>query len=654
MCGICGIWGSSSPGVIEKMVQAQHHRGPDDHGIYRDESVSLGMARLAVIDLSSAAHQPMGEPGGKVWIIFNGEIFNFQEERNLLISRGYSFSSKSDTEVALWMYLHYGDDFLLRLRGMFALAIYDKRGGRGKERLLLARDPIGIKPLLYSWVGDRLIFASELKSMLASGLIRPRIDPEALRLLLTFGSVYQPRTILSAVRMLPPAYRLIVQGKKERLERYWIMKPGRVKDTARLDYPEQVERVAAALGEAVRFQMISDVPLGAFLSGGVDSSLLVGLMSQVSGKRLKTFSVGFQKEGAALDESDEAGRTAHLLGTDHHRVVIRGSDVRDNLSHIAWSLDQPSVDGVNSYFVSMAARREVTVSLSGTGGDELFAGYPWFANMVRFETKRVSPVCRLTGLNRLRMIGKRFLIHPLLSGGSRRLLSMFHGSSGFLSRYAENYQIFGPEGTARILSPEIAQEAGEDHTSANDLLHFDEMPQAGTVDRVSGLCLRAYTSNQLLRDIDAVSMAHSLEVRVPFLDVPLLNLVLSLPSSAKIGDVEKIDRPHLSTYRESGCKRILIDAGKLMKVLPPGIEDQLKRGFSLPMDDWLKAELREPLENTLSRASVKARGFFDPEVVEGVKQGFMEGRIHWTRPWLLMLFELWCREILDLSPPSIN
>jgi asparagine synthase (glutamine-hydrolysing) len=231
---------------------------------------------------------------------------------------------------------------------------------------------------------------------------------------------------------------------------------------------------------------------------------------------------------------------------------------------------------------------------------------------------------------------------------------MLHDSSGFLSSYAENYQIFGPQGTIRILSPEIAQKAGVDRTFANDLLHLDEMPHAETVNRVSGLCLRTYTSNQLLRDIDAVSMAHSLEVRVPYLDIELLNLALSLPSSAKIGEVKHIVSPHLSTYRETGCKRILIDAGRLMKVLPPGIENQPKRGFSLPMDGWLRDELRNPLEDALSRTSVEARGFFNPQAVEEVKQDFMEGRIHWTRPWLLMLFELWCREVLDPSPASVN
>jgi asparagine synthase (glutamine-hydrolysing) len=257
-------------------------------------------------------------------------------------------------------------------------------------------------------------------------------------------------------------------------------------------------------------------------------------------------------------------------------------------------------------------------------------------------------------LSVFRRISERMLIGPVLSSANRWLLSMFHNRSSFLGRYAENYQIFGPYGTLQMLSPEVAQSAGVDVAASNDLLHLDEIPYAETINRVSSLCLRSYTANQLLRDIDSVSMAHSLEVRVPFLDVPLLNLALSLPPAAKIGDVEKFNLPHLCTYHETGCKRILIDAGKLLNVLPSGIENQPKRGFSLPMDDWLKAELKEPLENTLSRTSVEARGFFKPEAVDGVKRDFMEGRIHWTRPWLLMLFELWCREFIDARVSSPN
>ena len=391
MCGICGVWGGEGREAVGAMVGAMRHRGPDDSGAFDDRRAALGMTRLAIIDTSAGGHQPMQTPDGNITLVYNGELYNFREERRLLEARGCEFRSTSDTEVVLRMYEHYGDDFLKRMRGMFALALYDRRRGPGRERLLLARDQMGIKPLLYARRGGRLVFASEVKALLASGLIEPEVDPVSLRLLLSYGSVYQPRTILRGVRMLLPAHRLIVEGGGERVERYWSLGLDRREGLRLRPYEELVEEMASVLEESVRLQMVSDVPLGAFLSGGVDSSLLVALMArQVTGHRVKTFSVGFEGEGRDIDETDDAERTARHIGTDHTRVIVSGEDVRERIRHIAYGLDQPTVDGVNSYFVSMAARRAVTVAISGTGGDELFAGYPWFALMALDETERRS------------------------------------------------------------------------------------------------------------------------------------------------------------------------------------------------------------------------------------------------------------------------
>src|SRR5690348_5825737 len=271
MCGICGVWGGDEREAVGAMVSAMHHRGPDDAGTFNDNGVSLGMARLAIIDVSNAGHQPMLTPDRQIRIVYNGELYNFREERTILEKLGYSFRSTSDTEVVLRMYEHYGDDFLLRLRGMFALAIHDKR----QNRLLLARDQLGIKPLLYATVNGRLIFASEIKALLASGMFASEIDPISLRLLLTHGAIVQPRTILRGVKMLLPGHRLIVKpGQAPRVERYWSLGLNRRADLRARSYDEQVEAVRDALTESVRLQMVSDVPLGAFLSGGVDSSLL--------------------------------------------------------------------------------------------------------------------------------------------------------------------------------------------------------------------------------------------------------------------------------------------------------------------------------------------------------------------------------------------
>ena len=652
MCGICGIWGKDNTEAITAMVEAMRHRGPDDHGMYHDYRVALGMTRLAILDASPSGHQPMSTHKGGIWIVYNGEVYNFAAERQALENLGYLFKSTSDTEVVLRMYEHYGYDFLLRLRGMFALAIYDKRLGPGKERLILARDPLGIKPLLYSFVGQRLVFASELKAILASRLVPREIDPEALRLLLTYGSVYQPHTMVRGVNMLLPGHRLIIEpGKTERIERYWAMDMDRRQDLRSQPYALQVEEVSSALKEAVRLQMCSDVPLGAFLSGGVDSSILVALMSQMSSLRVKTFSVGFESEGSAIDESDEARRTAEFLGTDHTHVLVRGTDVRERIFHIANSLDQPSVDGVNSYFVSLAASQALTVAISGTGGDEVFAGYPWFITMAMHEKfRKHSPI--KSGLQGLAgKIAQQGAFDQFLSRGKvGRIICNTRPWAGFASRYAETYKIFGSRWTAQLLKPELREEAQAGRAEGLDLCSLDELSQGTAVERVTGLCLRGYTNNQLLRDIDAASMAHSLEIRVPYLDIEILDLALSLPDTAKLGNLDHIPNPEQCTYRSSGAKRILIDTGK--PILPPDFDLQPKRGFGMPFDTWLMGPLRDVFLDTLSQDKIRRRGWLDISGASNVKELFLNGQISWPQPWLLMMLELWAQEVLDKAPPN--
>ncbi len=654
MCGICGIWGEDARGAAAAaMVQAMDHRGPDDRGTYTDHALSFGMTRLAIIDVSPAGHQPMSNPEGSVLVVYNGELYNFREERRLLESKGHTFRSASDTEVVLKMYEQYGDDFLQRLRGMFALAVYDKRGGPGRERLLLARDHLGIKPLLYTRASGRLVFASEIKALLASGLVEPEVDAEALRLLLTYGSVNQPRTILKGVRSLPPAHRLVVENGRERVERYWSLGLDRRPGLRGKSYEEIVDEVAAALEESVRLQMVSDVPLGAFLSGGVDSSLLVAMMAGMSSHRVKTFSVGFAAEGSEFDETDEAERTARFLGTDHSRVVVEGRDVRDSLRHIAAALDQPSVDGVNTYFVSMAARRAVTVAISGTGGDELFAGYPWFARAVLDERQREAEPLRWLARSLVGAVARQPALDPLLFGRGGWRLSKARAGAGFLSRYAGNFQVFDPVRTSRMLAPEWRASAHVGRSPHYDIEAEDELPHGSPVERVAGLCLRGYTNNQLLRDIDAVSMSHSLEVRVPFMDPVVADLALSLPDAAKLGDLSRLrEAPERSSYRETGAKRVLIDVGR--RLLPRDFDSQPKRGFSMPFAAWMKGPLADVVRDALSPQSVRRRGLLDESEVSGTLDAFLKGGSFWAQPWLLMMLELWCRELLDRRAEAVR
>ncbi len=598
------------------------------------------MARLAVIDLNPTGHQPMSNPEQTIWIVYNGEVYNFQEQRQHLEKMGYRFVSTSDTEVLLRLYEQYGDDFLLRLRGMFALAIYDKRKGPGKERLLLARDQLGIKPLLYAERGDTLVFASELKALLASRSISREIEPVALRLLLTFGSVYQPYTMLKDVKSLLPAHRMILEGGQKRIERYWSLRTDRCSELANAPYEEHVRAVKEAVSESVRLQMVSDVPLGAFLSGGVDSSILVALMAGQVGDRVKTFSVGFDSEGAAFDESSDAARTAKFLGTDHSHVLVTGKDVRERIFRIASALDQPTVDGVNSYFISWAARQAVTVAISGTGGDEMFAGYPWFQSMDADSSQSRNWQTKLTA-----QWARWHVFDRLLTGPRGAELYRARTQDGFLSRYSMQYHIFSSLGAARLLNRGLRVPAGAGRAEEFDLQSIDELASAGVIERVSALCLRGYTGNQLLRDIDAASMAHSLEVRVPYLDPVIADLALSLPSKSKSGDGDRSNPALVNTYRYSGAKRILIDAGR--SLLPPDFDVQPKRGFTMPFDAWLNGPLSDVLSDTLSETSVRRRGWLDLNEVKSIHSEYRAGHISWIKPWLLMMTELWAREVLD-------
>ena len=645
MCGICGIWGEPEDSKIEAMVDAMHHRGPDDHGFYRDERVALGMTRLAVIDVSAAGHQPMKSSDSGIWIVFNGEVYNFQSERRILEKEGYSFSSSSDTEVVLNMYEHYGDDFLLRIRGMFALAIYDRRRGPGHERLLLARDCLGVKPLLFSRNGSQLVFASEMRALLASGLADLKVDPVALRHLLVFGSVYQPRTMLFGVKMLMPAHRMIIEQNNERIERYWSLGTDRRPGLRKQSYGALVSELSEVLSESIRLHLVSDVPVGAFLSGGVDSSILVAIMAQTVGRRVKTFSVGFEGEGADIDESGDAQKMANFLGTDHTQVLVKGIDVRDRICHIASSLDQPSVDGVNSYFVSLAANQGVKVALSGTGGDELFAGYPWFISMIMQQEREKRSPCKSLLTSFVSALARHSLLDPLMSSQWASRLDDVRTRVGFLSKYSTNYRIFDAVSAAKLLSLEIRKAAQAGRAAHHDLRTIDELSGSSTIDRVSGLCLRGYTSNQLLRDIDAVSMAHSLEVRVPYLDRVVVDAALSLPAESKLGNPRGFAMAITGTYRETGAKRILIDVGR--SFLPKDFDLQPKRGFHMPFEAWLRGPLKEVFCDTVCESNIRKRGLLEWQEAKEVRRGFLEGHLAWARPWLLMILELWCQEVLD-------
>ena len=612
------------------MVGAIRHRGPDDQGIFNGDRITLGHARLSIIDLSAAGHQPMFNAAGTIGICYNGEIYNYLDERQKLVEAGWQFRSTSDTEVLLALCEREGDAFLPRLRGIFAFAIYDNRRGPGRERLLLARDQFGIKPLIYAETPRGLVFASELKALLAGGYVDRAIDRDALRTLLTFGSVSQPSTLIEGVRQLPSAHKLVEDETGRHILPYWSFGVDRVAGLRQRPYPEIRDYVRDALVKSVEMQMVADVKVGAFLSGGVDSSLIVALMSRKSGAQIETYSVGFEAGAGADDETEDAAEVAALLNTDHTRIVVGNSEVSEHLLRFVSGLDQPSVDGMNSYFVCHRTAQSVKVALSGTGGDELFAGYPWFAGMVSGFDGRPLPTTP----------GFFARLRARLGLGGRLPAGPDDGyTSEFLESYGRLYHCVGPAAASELLALNTVQ------SMASDLMPLDQLPHADVLDRVGALCLSGYTRNQLLRDIDATSMINSLEVRVPFLDPTIADIAFSLPRDAKIAPGRSPLLPGAS-YDESGVKRVLIDVAR--EFLPEHFFSRRgKRGFGLPFADWLKGPLRQIFNDALSMDTVRRRGLFDPSVVDDIRRQFLTGNRPWNGPWLLMILELWMREVFD-------
>lgn len=638
MCGIAGVFGDRAPAVVQRMLAALAHRGPDDEGIYCDDLVTLGHRRLAIIDTSAAGHQPMSAAAGSIQIVYNGEMYNYREQRAALEAKGRKFRTQSDTEVVLALYQEYGEDFLARVRGIFAIAIFDRRGGPRRERLLLARDHFGIKPLLYAQIGGVLVFASELKAMLASGLLAREVDSEALRQLLSLGSVMQPRTLLSNVAALPSAHYLIADRAGVKLRRYWSYETDRWPGLRSRAYTDQVEQLGEVLAHSVIGQTVGDVPVGAFLSGGVDSSLIAALMARETTGQVNTFSVGFEDDADAVDESHEAAEVAAILGTRHSRVLVGKAEIAAHLDRFVHGLDQPSVDGLNSYFVSYAAAQTATVALSGTGGDEVFLGYPWFAQ-----------IGRKLGTGPLTNRGRPGLLRALF-GGSRLPTSPEGGNGTELREtFGRLYHCFGPDLAQGLIAAE-RRDAAPFRGFAEDLEMADELRSGGALERAGVLCLNSYTRNQLLRDIDACAMTHSLEVRVPFLDPTVVDFALSLPPGAKMTDATRAAAPGAS-YQESGVKRIVCDVAR--RYLPPEFfTRRAKKGFILPCGDWLKSSLAPLLADTLSPPNIKRAGLFDTDAVAEVHRAFRAGGSHWSRPWLLMIVSLWHSEVLMAAPPG--
>ena len=627
MCGIFGIVAHNSQipsGVLERGTQSLAHRGPDDHGTvllhdctYGSAEIGLGNRRLAILDLSPLAHQPMHDPPSGNWIVYNGEIYNFREVRAELERRGISFVSHSDTEVLLKAYMQWGEQCLEKFRGMFAFALWDAQ----RHRLFVARDPMGIKPLYYAQAGSYFVFASEVRSILGTGLFPARLDKAGLTNYLTFGSAYDPLTLIEGIRALPAGNFLVWKNGELSQTVYWDL----VDDA---DSPAQsgdsisTTQLQQTLEGAVRAQLVSDVPVGVFLSGGIDSSALVSILSR-GGVTPSTFSIVFRE--ADFSEAPHSRTVAAKFHTDHHEITVSQADALAAIPDALRAMDLPTMDGVNTFFVSRETRKAgVKVALSGLGGDEVFAGYSNFRTVPRMERfahfwKRVPHAVRSP------LAGAFGVIAPE-NDQNRKLAALATANGRVLHPYFLTRMLFIPAQRESLLRNSCQR--SDELARASQCEALRRSLNLDPVNRVSYLESRCYMLNTLLRDSDFMSMSQGLEVRVPLIDHQLAKSVLALPGKLKLNGTPK---------------KLLVEA--LAGSLPDEIVHRPKRGFTLPFEHWLRQELRPEIAPALEAKRFDhgpLGGILKGNEVERVWNQFLEGKVSWTRPWAVYVLQKWC------------
>lgn len=644
MCGITGAaWTERARPLgdaqLNAMMDRIAHRGPDDSGVYRDAHAALGFRRLSIVDLEGG-HQPLSNEDGTVWVAFNGEIYNFPALRHRLEARGHTLRSYGDTETLVHLYEDEGTGMFSLLRGMFALAIWDT----ARRTLILARDRLGQKPLVYRHDGERIVFASELKSLLAlpeSELPR-RIDPLALDRYLTFGYVPHPRTILEGVHKLPPAHYAVWHDGKLTLERYWNPE-WNAEHAAPLE--EDIERLRETLGDAVREQMVADVPLGAFLSGGIDSTIIVGLMQRASSRPVRTFAIGF--DDPAFDETSFASLAAQHLGTEHHTFHVT-PQAWEVLPALAQQFDEPFADSsaVPTWYVSRETRRSVTVALTGDAGDELFGGYDRYRAVALADL-----VDRLPRAPRAVLTGPLARALPASTKAKstlRRMKRMLEGiAEPAETRYlqwignmqeAQRMALYGDAWLDTLAAAGAAEPSEADPASMLSRA-FAAAPKRDLVTRTMVGDILTYLPCDLLVKVDMASMAHSLECRGPFLDHRVVELALALPLERKL--------------RLRGGRSKIVLKQAFAELLPPSIRSRPKMGFGVPIDRWFRGPLKDELRSVLLDPVCLGRGLFRETEVARLVNEHVENRAdHAYKLWALLMLELWFRTHIDARPAS--
>ncbi len=635
MCGICGII-TPLPRqeilpALTRATRALTHRGPDDEGLdfLTPESAPLtaafGHRRLSILDLSPAGHQPMHDAATGNWITYNGEVFNFHAVRQTLAARGLHFQSNSDTEVLLKGYGLLGHEAINEWRGMFALGFWESAA----QRLVLVRDRLGIKPLYYYYDGQNFLFASEVRALLATGLVPRKLSRAAVESYLAYGSVQQPLTIIENVYAVLPGHTLTFANGRLHTEPYWQLSASAAA-TKPVDEAAVTEEIAELLLDAVRLRLVSDVPVGVFLSGGIDSSAVVSLLRRAIASEIKTFSVFFNE--LDFNERVYAERVAQAYDTSHHSVFLSERDVLAKLPRALNALDQPAVDGLNSYIVSEAAAGAgLKVALSGLGGDEVFAGYDFFRTVEQSERRRTQVQKVPSGLRRAASTAINALGTLSPDHRANKLSHLLRSDHLHEHSVQLHRRLFTREQQQQLLSANGYAVAAyqRDWTLLADWTgqQRELCATADAVNQASILDMCGYLSNTLLRDTDTMSMAHSLEVRVPLIDHKLVERMLALPGALKV--------------RPRKPKKLLVDA---VGNLPPEIVNRPKRGFELPFKHWLLGELREQVESAFNAPGLD--DLFQPQGVQTLWQDFLQTRVTWSRVWSLFVLGEWLRRNL--------
>ncbi len=625
MCGIAGYVGKTPPEALAAMLPLLKHRGPDGEGLHVEPGLGLGMTRLAIID-AVGGRQPMTNEDESVWLVFNGEIYNFRELRPLLEGRGYRFRTRSDSEVLLRAYEAFGEACVDHLRGMFAFAVWDRR----RRRLLLARDRLGKKPLYYRHRNGLLLFASEIKALLSHPDVGRDVDAEVLHHYLAFGYSPGDRSIFAEIASLPPAHLAIADGDRLQTRCYWTPPRGAAARAEAVSVAEAPVLVRRELADAVRRRLESDVPLGVFLSGGIDSSAVVASLREVTGQRITTVSVGFGAADPSFDELPYARLVARRFDTDHHEEMLEPR-VADLLPTIVQHFDEPFADSsaVATFVVAQAAARHVKVALSGIGGDEAFAGYPRYLGLRLSETyaRLPGPVRSLTRAA-VRAFARESEGGVDWGARARRFVA---AEVPLPDRYLAWTRFFSAADLERLASPALRARWRGD-VAARQRAAFDTRDGGDVVDGAFRIDLATYLPDDLLVMADRMSMAHSLEVRAPFCDPRLVELSLRIPPGVKL---------------RGGRLKALLKAA-FADVLPRELLRRPKQGFMIPLARWLRTDLREAMEDLLAPACVRARGLCVPSVVETLKREHLAGRRnHGDRLWALMVLELWMRQQRD-------